>query len=585
MVEIELQAMMTLSKWRKLVGVVAFGVAFHFGTVVHAQDANGVSAPVGGAQAGSKATKDKEQTCRIAGMVTKLEDGTPLKNATVSLWNSDDKEHTIAAKTRSDGRYELRNVPPGRYKVKAFRNGYVAMEYGQLKASDPGAMLALSAGENKEPVNFRMIPAAAIAGRIFDEDGEPMWNTFVMLSRESYQDGAKKLQTMDSARSNDRGEYRFYGLAPGRYFVSAQYVEWETVTGEREFTTAEQPGEKGYVKMYYPGTAEMAKASAITVKEGDEASGMDFQLKQVAVYRIRGKVLNMVTHKGGANTVLELVGRTNHLEWDFGGSQQVLKADGSFEFPNVPPGSYEMIALWNDQGKTYSAREDVNIGGSDLEGVTLVLGAGATIDGYIRWEGKPSLEGPELQVYLRPPDVAYVGRENARVEANQQFTLKDVGNGDYRVSVLGLGKDCYIKDTVYGETHSAEGLITVAKGGVGEHLEVTVSSRGARVQGAVLDKDGLPAAGVWVVAVPEEAKRSDFRLFKSQTTDQYGKYDLHGLAPGSYQVFSWTGIENGEWQDEEFLKQYERKGESVEVRDDGVKAVQLKVIERKSERE
>ena len=87
-----------------------------------------------------------------------------------------------------------------------------------------------------------------------------------------------------------------------------------------------------------------------------------------------------------------------------------------------------------------------------------------------------------------------------------------------------------------------------------------------------------------MVAVPDEARRSNSKLFKSQTTDQYGKFDLHGLAPGTYKMFSWTGIENGEWEDADFLKPFEDKAESVELQDDDAKSVNLKVIEKKSER-
>ena len=85
-----------------------------------------------------------------------------------------------------------------------------------------------------------------------------------------------------------------------------------------------------------------------------------------------------------------------------------------------------------------------------------------------------------------------------------------------------------------------------------------------------------------MVAVPDEARRSNFRLFKSQTTDQYGKFDLHGLAPGSYKLFSWAGIENNEWEDPDFLKPFEGNGEAVELRDEDSKTVNLKVIEKKS---
>jgi len=37
-------------------------------------------------------------------------------------------------------------------------------------------------------------------------------------------------------------------------------------------------------------------------------------------------------------------------------------------------------------------------------------------------------------------------------------------------------------------------------------------------------------AGVWVVGVPEEAKRKQHYLFKSITRDQHGHFDLRGLA-------------------------------------------------------
>ena len=85
-----------------------------------------------------------------------------------------------------------------------------------------------------------------------------------------------------------------------------------------------------------------------------------------------------------------------------------------------------------------------------------------------------------------------------------------------------------------------------------------------------------------MVAVPDEARRTNFKLFKSQTTDQYGKFELRGLAPGSYKIFSWTGIEKDEWEDADFLKPFEDKGETVELHDEDVKTVNLKVIEKKS---
>ena len=101
------------------------------------------------------------------------------------------------------------------------------------------------------------------------------------------------------------------------------------------------------------------------------------------------------------------------------------------------------------------------------------------------------------------------------------------------------------------------------------------------MEGTVLTEDNLPAAGVWVVAVPEENKRQFERLYKSERTDQNGAFSLHGLAPGKYKLFSWTEVEEGAWEDPDFLKPFEEKGETVEVQEGGAQTLQLKLMQTK----
>ena len=121
----------------------------------------------------------------------------------------------------------------------------------------------------------------------------------------------------------------------------------------------------------------------------------------------------------------------------------------------------------------------------------------------------------------------------------------------------------------------------VMKGSAGP-LEITVSSLGARIEGTVTNEESLPVAGVWVVAVPEEARRKQHYLFKSITTDQYGHFDLRGLAPGKYNLFSWDGVEQGEWEDADFLKDSEEKGATVDLKGSDTKAIELKLIQMKN---
>jgi hypothetical protein len=155
--------------------------------------------------------------------------------------------------------------------------------------------------------------------------------------------------------------------------------------------------------------------------------------------------------------------------------------------------------------------------------------------------------------------------------------LRDIGDGNYHVEVDGQSKDCYIKDIRYGPSDGLDDGFTVSKGAPA-NLEITISSRGARLQGTASDADGLPAAGVWVVLVPSAPHRSHHRLYKSLTTDQYGHFDLRGIAPGDYKLFSWNQVEDGAWEDADFLKPFEEKGEKVTVQEGDAKSVNLTTI-------
>jgi hypothetical protein len=47
-------------------------------------------------------------------------------------------------------------------------------EYGQRKSDDPGAVLSLRPGQELKDLLFRLVPSGVVAGRILDEDGEPV---------------------------------------------------------------------------------------------------------------------------------------------------------------------------------------------------------------------------------------------------------------------------------------------------------------------------------------------------------------------------------------------------------------------------
>src|SRR5262249_54530833 len=147
----------------------------------------------------------------------------------------------------------------------------------------------------------------------------------------------------------------------------------------------------------------------------------------------------------------------------------------------------------------------------------------------------------------------------------------------------GLSADFYMKDAlVNGESVLHSGLAIPAADGQ-RSVEIVISSASARVEGTVTDENDLPAAGATVVLVPEEARRKLFRLYRDSATDQYGKFILRGIAPGKYKLFAWKDVENGAWQDPDFLKTFEDQGKEITADENGRIAVQLKLAAAKSQ--
>jgi protocatechuate 3,4-dioxygenase beta subunit len=523
----------------------------------------------------------KEDECGIAGTVVTLAGGEPLGKTKITLRSVTDGTHSISTITDSGGHFEVKRLEPGRYKLRVSRVGFVSYEYGQRKPGDPGATLTLRSGQEISDLVFRLIPAGVIAGRILDEDGEPLPSVEVSAQREVYTEGKRSLSAVAIVETNDLGEYRLFGLPPGRYFVSALSLQWNRFgddNGEPEDPA--DASSQGYARMYYPGTPDAGKANAIAVESGQQIPSIEMLMRQVPVYRISGRVFNQITHKPGIGTSVILVPKTAGHEWESTNQQAMVeKVDGSFEITEVLPGPYVLIGYWFDEGKVYSSRTEVDVGNADVEGIGVAIGGGTNIKGRVIWDGRPALEKEELTVTPTPEDVHFIFAAGTHVNQDNSFTLKEVGDGRYTVDVSGQSRNCYIKDVAYAGISVLDDGFTVARGSAA-FLEITISSRGARVQGTVTNQDGLPAPGVWVVLVPDATHSAQHRLYKQQTTDQYGHFDLRGVAPGDYRLLSWEEVEEGAWEDPDFLKPFEEKrlGQMVTVQDGDAKSINIVTI-------
>jgi len=536
------------------------------------------------------ATAGKADDCSVAGTVVKLAGSEPLRNAIVVMQSMDDRTRTASTvHTDSGGRFLLKGILPGQYRMRVMHTGFVSQEYAQRGVNATGAIMTLTPGQEMKDLLFRLIPAAIISGHLENEDGDPLPWAHVSALHEIYAGGKRTLSSEDTVPTNDRGEYRLFGLRPGRYFISAAFHPGASRVGDNEDDEfGEIEGDKeNYVRTYYPGTPDPAKAEAITVRAGEEVPSMDFMLRPTAVYRVKGHVTNLLaTDSKRPRGIMVFATPRNsavlasHMTF---GQANIAKSDGSFDLPGVLPGSYTVTAQWSDDGKAHTARLNIEVGNADVEGLQLTIAKGVPVVGHLRWEGKPSVFGDQLTVLAQSADDT-VRAGYARVDADGSFAWTEVAEGEFRVRVIGQSQDSFVKAAWYGSADALNDGFT-PRAGSGATLEITLSSRGAHVQGSASDADGLPAVGVWVVLVPEGKRREQRDLYKTAETDQHGQFQIRGAAPGDYKLFSWDQVEQGAWEDSDFLKPFEGNGQKVTVEEGETKSVNVTTIKTASAEE
>ena len=159
-------------------------------------------------------------TGSIAGHVAAADNGKPVKRARVMVTASE-LPGGRAAMTDETGGFEINELPAGRYTVAVSKSGFIALTYGQRRPLQAGTPLQLMDGQQLKSVDFRLPRGGAIAGRILDEDGEPMPGATVRVMRYQYLQGDRRLVPVGTSQTDDKGSYRVWGLMPGDYYVTA----------------------------------------------------------------------------------------------------------------------------------------------------------------------------------------------------------------------------------------------------------------------------------------------------------------------------------------------------------------------------
>ena len=515
-----------------------------------------------------------EDRCTIEGLVVNAATGEPLKKARLVLRSvgapqANPPREAYAALSDASGRFAIREIAPGRYYLRARRNGFAQQDYGQKGPDSRGTVLALERGQVLRDLTIRLQPGGVITGRVVDEDGEPLSDVGVMAMRYAYLQGKKELVPFSGGNeTNDLGEYRLFGLLPGRYYVvardtSGRFMNWEgPVRPSRDPSQQEQ----GYARTYYPGVSDIGQAEAILLRPGEERRGIDFRLTPVRLVTVRGKVVDEVTGNPVRNVSLMLMLRGG-MGFEPQASGRVSAADGSFELRGVAPGSYVIIGGFSDDGRRLRVHQPVEVGTSDLENVLVTLGPGVELKGAIKFDEQPAqpVEMKQIRVYLQPAEGAFPGGGRSTTKEDGTFTVEGLSPGPHHVRLWGLPEGVYLKRAQFGDDDALEKGVTIQPGAPPAALELTLSADAGVVEGIILDEDKNPVTGAQALLVPDPKFRHNPEMFVQATADQNGRFVAPAVRPGEYRAFAFEELQPGAYIDPDFLRPFEDSGKTVRV--------------------
>ena len=532
---------------------------------------------IGSAVAGQTPVRDQPQkpsggTGAIRGRVVRADTGEPLRRAQVRIdeWSAKDQSGPASTMTDAEGRYELTPLPAGSYHLKASRGGYVEVAYGQRRPFERGRPLELGEGAVLQNIDFALPPGAVVTGRVVDEIGEPVSHASVSLARRRYIDGERQLVAQSGSSTDDRGEFRIFGVPAGDYVMIARSEQMEFGSRDRV----------RYVPTYYPGTPVASEAERITVSPGQEMSGIIIALARAATATVRGVVRSSGQGYLGPFTVVTAQ-EIGGARADGHTAMGTAASDGSFTIAGLLPGTYVMEAR-SMTGSEFASKEVV-VGGSDVAGVSLILSQGVTARGRISFDtGKPP-EG------FRPSQVFIVHTAlDHQMGSMGMSDAPPVARDDWSFELHGLRGRGFIRaGTVSDEWQ----MKRVRRDGVDitdspldfsidvDDLEIELTDRFTTVSGSVSDDKNLVALDATVIVFADDPGKwgPHSRFIEIARPDQKGRFTIHGLPAGKYVAIAVGYLEPGEERDPDLLEEWRPRGTAFTLSDGETRALDLRL--------
>jgi 5-hydroxyisourate hydrolase-like protein (transthyretin family) len=488
------------------------------------------------AQAPAKQPAAKTPRGSVSGRVT-IKDK-PAAGVVVGLRSSDNMsplEPFSKATTDQNGVYRIASVAAGSYQVMAAAPGYVLSDANNYR---PASVVVLGEDENVDNVNFSLVRGGVITGKVVDADGRPVILTSVSVYRLDVmekQSSPRALYPEATGQTDDRGIYRIFGLAPGKFKVAAGRGE--------DGTGGFSPFQGSYKQVFHPDATDLAKATIIEVSEGSEANNVDIALgRAVQTFSVSGRVINTDSGLPVSSVrfgLQRLVGERS----EYVPSVIATNARGDFVAEGLIPGKYGVIQFSNLTNELRTEATTFDVIDQDVTDVTIRLAKGASVSGFVVLETddkavRSKMSEMVLRAFVQTVPGAASSSASSPIAADGSFRLAGLQSGMVTVSLTAVNAPFPPKGISISRIERdgvAIPRIEVKDGETVTGVKVFVSYGNASLRGVVTVENGsLPDGARIFVRLVKTGETASF--LRPPAVDARGHFLMEGIPPGVYEV-------------------------------------------------
>jgi len=479
-------------------------------------------------------------TATVSGRVTLGGKGVSGIGVALRKSESDQRRPALIGTTDPEGNFRIIRVPAGEYRASPVAPTFVVSDV-TTGSGQGGKLVILTEGESVVGIDFTLVKAGVITGKVSDAEGKPVVEERLSLIAVDLNDQNTRSRTLDF-RTDDRGIYRVFGLPAGRYKVAV---------GQELGAFGSGRPRRPYKQTFHPDTADSSQATIVEVREGGETSGIDITVSSILDgYKAGGRIIDGETEQPLANVRLGVAPRMENRNYGYLPIRSLSSSSGVFKIEGLPPGRYSIVIAQQEDNSPFADPIDFEIVDRDVDNLVIKTSKGASLTGVVVLDGSNDkallarLYRLRLNVFVQGGPPGFPTWRSTAINRDGSFRLTGLPAGVATVNTLSSLAHQMVKDFVVLHTER-EGV----RASQGIELKASEETSGLRVfvahgtgviRGEVILVNGATTPGSSLAAQLTRAGES--APLRAAQVDARGHFAIEGMPAGTYwlQIHGYT---------------------------------------------